>query len=650
MKKTTLVIMAAGLGTRFGGGIKQLTRFGKGGELIIDFTVYDALKAGFNEVVFVIRRELEAEFRALIGDRIAKLVPVHYVYQEKTDLPGGFQCPAHREKPWGTGQAVYACRDVVKHPFAVLNADDYYGVSTLQIIHDALLTLPAGDQLSGCMAGFVLKNTLSDFGGVTRGICEVTDGQLVGIQEVFNIEKTNTGAQSVARDGESTEISLDCCVSMNIWGFTPAVFDLLEREFCDFLERHCLSRKAEFVLPTFVGRMISAEQAQIQVLPTSERWFGVTYQEDVPQVTREFAALFAAGVYPEPLFPPQRVIRTAIAGFGMSGKIFQAPFLNADPRFAFTKVYERKTNRAQEEYPDVTTVRSFEELLTDDIDLVVISTPNAQHVPMAKQAILAGKNVIVEKPVAATAEEAEELCRLAKERGVLLSVYQNRRLDGDFRTVKKLIDEGALGEVVDYEAHYDRFERGVNKKPWKAEGGEGVGVLYDLGVHIIDQAYTLFGMPKEVYADLRKQRQESPGFDNFEVILYYDTVRAILSAGELVTKQGPHYMVNGRRGTFLKYGEDPQEQALLRGKRPPMSDWGMEDVSAYGTLYYDENGEILEKRIPTVVSSYGAYYDNIYRALTEGADLLVPPEQTADVLRIIEAAKQSNAEKRRIPL
>lgn len=346
----------------------------------------------------------------------------------------------------------------------------------------------------------------------------------------------------------------------------------------------------------------------------------------------------------------ERIIRTAIAGFGLSGKIFQAPFLNADPRFDFVRVYERKTNRAQEEYPNVQTVRSFEELLTDDIDLVVISTPNDQHVPMAKKAILAGKNVIVEKPVAATSAEAQELCDLAKAKGVVFTVYQNRRLDSDFLTVKKLIADGELGEVVDYEAHYDRFVRGVNPKPWKAVGGEGVGVLYDLGVHIIDQAYTLFGMPKEVYADLRTQRPESPGIDNFEVILYYDTVRAILAAGELVTHQGPHFMVNGRRGTFIKYGEDVQEQALLRGERPPQPDWDVEPPEAYGTLWYDDGGKICQKSVPTVLSGYGAYYDNIYRVLTEGAPLLVPPEQTVDVLRIIEAAKKSNAEKRRIEL
>ena len=343
-------------------------------------------------------------------------------------------------------------------------------------------------------------------------------------------------------------------------------------------------------------------------------------------------------------------IRTAIAGFGLSGKIFQAPFIHADPNFELKKVYERKTERAKEEYPDVQIVRSFEELLTDDIDLVIISTPNDTHVPFAKQAMAAGKHVVVEKPVAATSTEAAELCAFAKKQGVVLSVFQNRRLDSDFLTVKKLIETGELGEVLDYEAHYDRFERGVNPKPWKAAGGAGVGVLYDLGVHIIDQAYVLFGMPNEVYADFRQQRPESPGIDNFEVILYYDKVKAILSAGEVVARQGPHYMVSGRRGTFIKYGEDVQEAALLAGKRPPAPDWDAEGEECWGTLYYDDGAQILEKKIPTVVSSYARYYENLYEVITAGAPALVPPEQTADVLRIIEAAQMSNAKKRRIAL
>ncbi len=301
MQKTALVIMAAGFGTRFGGGVKQLTRFGRNGALIIDFSVYDALRAGFNQVVFVIRRELEADFRALIGDRIAKIVPVHYVYQEKEALPEGFACPGFREKPWGTGQAVLACREVVDSPFAVINADDFYGRTTIERIYSALQQLSSGEKVFGCMAGYVLKNTLSEYGGVTRGVCQVENGRLMSISEVYHIEKTATGAASVARSGIHIPISPECCVSMNIWGFTPRVFDFLEAEFCAFLQENLQSRNAEFVLPTIIGRLIDAGQAEIRVLPTDERWFGVTYKEDVPLAEQKFRALIESGTYPETL-------------------------------------------------------------------------------------------------------------------------------------------------------------------------------------------------------------------------------------------------------------------------------------------------------------------------------------------------------------
>lgn len=342
------------------------------------------------------------------------------------------------------------------------------------------------------------------------------------------------------------------------------------------------------------------------------------------------------------------IINVGIAGFGMSGKIFQAPFLYADSHFNIKKVYERTTERSKEEYPYVEVVRDFKELLTDDIDLVIISTPNNLHVPMAIQAMEAGKNVIVEKPVAATSREAQELCDLAKEKNVLFSVYHNRRLDGDFLTVKNIIEEGKLGEVLDYEVHYDRFVTGSSSKKWKADGGKGIGILYDLGVHIIDQAYVLFGMPDEVYADFRKQREESSEIDNFEVILYYKDKKAILSAGEVVAMPGPHFMVHGRKGSFIKYGMDVQEKALIAGKRPPIEDWGKDDPSMYGILTTHVAGQVEQKAIPTVTGNYGKYYDNIYKALTEKAPLLVKPSDTVAVLKIIEGAVESNQSKKRV--
>ncbi|MDE6845594.1 MAG: Gfo/Idh/MocA family oxidoreductase, partial [Lachnospiraceae bacterium] len=239
-------------------------------------------------------------------------------------------------------------------------------------------------------------------------------------------------------------------------------------------------------------------------------------------------------------------ICVGLAGFGMSGQIFQAPFLSCDPRFRLKKVYERTSNKAKQEYPEVEIVRNFESLLVSDIDLVVISTPNPYHVPMAIQAMKAGKHVVVEKPVAATSKEADELYKIAKKEKVLLTVYQNRRLDGDFLTVKKIIEENRIGEVVDFECHFDRFVNGRSTKQWKSDGGKGIDLLYDIGIHLIDQAYTIFGMPDEVYADLRKQRKESSGIDNFHVYLYYADKKIILSASELVAMHGPHFMVHGR--------------------------------------------------------------------------------------------------------
>lgn len=348
----------------------------------------------------------------------------------------------------------------------------------------------------------------------------------------------------------------------------------------------------------------------------------------------------------------QHPIRVGLAGFGMSGKLFHAPFIHADPRFTLQRVYERASERSREEYPEAEIVHSFEELLADSIDLVVITTPNPLHVPMAAQALAAGKHVVLEKPAAASSQEAAELCRLAKANHVCFSVYQNRRLDGDFLTVKQLIEAGRLGEVVDYACHFDRFIQGYRSKQWKRAGGRGVDLLYDIGVHIIDQAVSLFGLPAGVYGDLRRQREESAGIDKFDVTLYYPGKRITLSAGELVAMPGPHFMVNGRKGTFLKYGRDVQEEQLIQGLRPKGNpDWGQDDPHVFGTLYTVlEDGSIAVEKIPTEIGNYGRYYDNLYQAIRQGAPLLVKPEEATAVLQIVEAAQQSNNEKRRIPL
>ena len=266
------------------------------------------------------------------------------------------------------------------------------------------------------------------------------------------------------------------------------------------------------------------------------------------------------------LLPADQPIRVGIAGFGMSGQVFHAPFLDADPRFRIAKVFERSTEHARAEYPYVRTVRSFGELLGDDIDLVVLCTPNAEHLPMALEALASGKHVITEKPAAAAAAEADEMRAAAERAGRLFTVFQNRRFDGDFRTVRKLIGEGALGDVVDYEAHYDRFVTGPDPKGWRQAGGRGVGILHDLGVHLIDQAYALFGMPEELYADFAKQRPETPGPDRFTVTLYYASgLRAVLSAGEVAACPGPHFA--SERKTAGAKTDGPRPAGLRAGRR-----------------------------------------------------------------------------------
>ena len=306
MKKTALVIMAAGIGSRFGGGIKQLTSFGPSGEIIMDYSIYDAIKAGFNKVVFVIRKDLERDFREIIGNRIEKEIEVEYAFQELNDLPEGFTVPEGRRKPWGTGQAILACRNLVKEPFAVINADDYYGKDAFVLVHDYLVNQEK--QTDGvfpvCMAGFILKNTLSDHGGVTRGICRLDEnGELNGVDETRNIIKVPGGAAVLQEDGTQVSISPENLVSMNMWGFTPDFIQELETGFEKFLSGlDPEDIKAEYLLPSIIDQMLKKKQVKITVLKTSDKWFGVTYKEDVPTVIADFKRLLEEGVYPAKLW------------------------------------------------------------------------------------------------------------------------------------------------------------------------------------------------------------------------------------------------------------------------------------------------------------------------------------------------------------
>ena len=298
MKKTTLVILAAGIGSRFGEGIKQLTRFGKGEELIIDYSIYDAIEAGFNKVVFLIRKDLEADFRELIGDRVSKKIEVEYAFQELDDLPEGFTCPKTRKKPWGTGQALLCCRNVVQEPFVVINADDYYGKEAFKASHAYLEQMLSGKKLDVCMAGFVLKNTLSENGGVTRGICSISpEGYLRRVTETYDIHREGKKIKAQERD-----ISPESTVSMNFWGFTPDVFPVLEDKFREFLEININESYREHLLPTIVDELIRENKASVSVLMSPDTWFGVTYRADVPSVKKAIQNLVDSGVYPETLY------------------------------------------------------------------------------------------------------------------------------------------------------------------------------------------------------------------------------------------------------------------------------------------------------------------------------------------------------------
>lgn len=306
--KTTLVIMAAGIGSRYGGGIKQLAAVGPNGEIIMDYSIHDAIEAGFDKIVFIIRHDIEEAFREAIGDRIEGIcaglgVELGYAFQELDALPEGVTLPEGRTKPWGTGQAVLACKDQLDGPFAVINADDYYGKQAFVLLHDFLQNYTPEKPGDLCMAGFVLKNTLSDNGAVTRGICRMNEeGFLTGVDETSGIEKTADGAQAGGK-----VIDAESLVSMNMWGLTPEFSDMLEKGFVEFFGGIAGNEmKAEYLLPIFIDSLLKQGKVNVKVLPTQDRWFGVTYQEDKPVVVESFAKLIEAGVYQKDLFSDLR--------------------------------------------------------------------------------------------------------------------------------------------------------------------------------------------------------------------------------------------------------------------------------------------------------------------------------------------------------
>ena len=303
MKKPVLVVMAAGMGSRYG-GLKQIDPVDAQGHIIMDFSIYDAVQAGFRKVVFIIKKENEADFRSAIGDRLSNQLEVSYVFQDLHNIPEGYEVPEGRVKPWGTGQAVLAAKKVLDEPFIVINADDYYGKEAYVKVHDYLVQEQQKDgKLHICMAGFRLGNTLSDNGSVTRGICHIENGQLTGVTETHDIFKTATGAESRNADGSVQELDVKDLVSMNMWGLTPDFMEVLEKGFAEFLSGLAPEdTKKEYLLPELVDHLIKNESAEVDVLETKDTWFGVTYQEDKETVTRAFKNLTEAGIYPQGLY------------------------------------------------------------------------------------------------------------------------------------------------------------------------------------------------------------------------------------------------------------------------------------------------------------------------------------------------------------
>lgn len=338
------------------------------------------------------------------------------------------------------------------------------------------------------------------------------------------------------------------------------------------------------------------------------------------------------------------MISTAVISYGISARTFHIPFLKTVPGFSLDMILQRSGDDAELDHPGIKLVRTFDEVLADaSIDLVVICSPNTTHFPYAKAAMLAGKHVVVEKPFTNTSAEALELMKVAEQTGMICSVYQNRRYVGDFLTMKKIIDEALLGETREFFAHYDRFRPDPRTYGlWREEALPGSGIFYDLGPHLIDQSICLFGMPKFVYADILKMKAYSKVDDYVDLKLYYDNLIVILHASMLVREMGPRYMIHGTKGSFIKYGEDPQEELLKAEQLPIGDEWGQEKAEFHGLLHTEINQEVVRTTYPTLKGDYGNYYRNIYNSIKNGAPLKETAEDGYKVIKIIELAFESS--------
>lgn len=342
-------------------------------------------------------------------------------------------------------------------------------------------------------------------------------------------------------------------------------------------------------------------------------------------------------------------IGVGLVGYGMAARVFHAPVITAVAGLALRKVVERRGEQSRARYPWVGVVRDVDELLRDEgVQLVVVATPNASHFDVARRALLADKNVVVEKPFTITSDEARQLTDLAARRNRIISVHHNRRWDGDFLTVRRMLAGNLLGRLVEYESHYDRFRNQPRPGAWREEETEGSGILYDLGSHLIDQAHVLFGLPLSITADVRRQREFAKTDDNFELRLDYADLKVTLKAGMLVREPRPRFRLHGTEGSFVKHGVDPQEEALKRGLTPSEPNWGEEPKERWGTLDTQAGGLRTVGLVETLAGRYQDFYRNVAAALNGRAKLAVTPEEAGNVIRVIELALQSSREKRTV--
>jgi scyllo-inositol 2-dehydrogenase (NADP+) len=335
-------------------------------------------------------------------------------------------------------------------------------------------------------------------------------------------------------------------------------------------------------------------------------------------------------------------IKTALLSYGMSGKVFHAPFLELHLGFELIGSWERSKQLIQLDYPNAKSYPTLEALLQEDIDLVIVNTPVGTHFEYAKQVLLAGKHAVVEKAFTATVAEAQELVDLAKEKRLKLSVFQNRRWDSDFKTVKQIVSDKVLGELVEAEFHFDRYNPLLSPKRHKETLNSGAGILKDLGPHLIDQALYLFGMPLAVYADIRVTREHSLVDDWIDILLYYLDFRVRLKAGFFVREANPAYVIHGKRGSFLKPRGDVQEDELKLGKKPNLSSWGKEVPGNEGLLHTEVDGKIIREKVPTLQGNYYDFFDGVYQSIVNDAKEPVTALEGLQVMQIIEAAIESD--------